>query len=149
MLKILSRYRQRADHDCAIPLVQGVLHLLRGERRSRKAIIEALRPSEIDGTHPAALEHFFRREGLRVLAGEMSVEDLRYFTRSGRPVLCLLTVGMMGHWVAVVDVRRGRVIYYDPEAGASSMDADTFSRAWVDYDRRTEYPHYALCVSRG
>lgn len=150
MQSAFGRFLQRDSFDCAVPLVQGVLlHLLR-QRRSRKDILAALGTSRADGTHPHQLELFFRQQGLRVLAGEFALDDLRWQTRRGRPVLCLTTFAEgEGHWVGVLAVRRRRVHFHDPASGPRSLPEAEFLAAWRDYDKRGPYDRYGLAVHVG
>jgi ABC-type bacteriocin/lantibiotic exporter with double-glycine peptidase domain len=92
----------------------------------------------IDGTDPRSLEASLWLAGLSVQAGSMDVDDLRYHTRRGRPVIALVTHSSgVGHYVVVTGVVRGGVYYLDPDGGPDVVRerADDFALNWQDRDR--------------
>ena len=149
MLDSFLPFLQRSDHDCAVPLAQGVMLLHTGKRWARKDMLAALGTTPELGTAPHLVELCFRRSGLKVISGEFSIEDLRWQVRRGRPVLCLVTLQPgVGHWVAVLGVRRRRVHYYDPAQGAASLPEAEWAAVWWDADKRVEWRQYGLSVAR-
>jgi hypothetical protein len=97
----------------------------------------------IDGTDPRTIESFCRSIGLRVVSGEMSVDDLKHFTAHDRPVIAVLS----GHYVVVCGVKRGVVIYHDPAHGLASSSSKAFVERWRDMDRLgAVYNQFGVCV---
>lgn len=118
-------------------------------RRNLTEVAQAVGTSGLDGTDPRAVESYLRRMGLTVLAGEMTINDLAHFGRTGRPVLCLVQDDGVGHYVVSAGTRRGRVYFQDPLAGPRSLSRLGFDLAWWDYDRLgPAYRRYGLAVGR-
>ncbi len=74
-----------------------------------------------------------RRLGWRAVAFRGSLEELRRQLRRGRPVITLLKVGDGAyHYVVVVAVAAGGVLYHDPaRAPFHRVSATDFLRAWA------------------
>jgi predicted double-glycine peptidase len=99
------------------------------------------------GTHPDVLELAFHAAGYHVLAGGMDLEQLKFTTGRGWPVVCLVKADGEGHWVAVRGVRRNRVYLMDPSDGLTDVSAADWLAGWSDYDRRgTVFRQYGLAV---
>lgn len=112
-----------------------------------KPIPRAWPASPIDGTDPLALVPLFRRAGLNVLAGEMSILDLQFQTRSmGRPVVCLVRLDEVGHYVVVTGVVRRRVYYHCPTMGLESEPVNIFADRWYDVGRDCTYHQFGISV---
>lgn len=103
--------------------------------------------SPIDGTDPRTLETSLWLAKLSVQAGSMDLDDLRYHTRRGRPVICLVTEGDTGHWVVVAGLERGRVRYQCPIDGPCVEPAAAFEARWQDVDRMgVRYVRWGISV---
>ncbi len=103
---------QRDGYDCGTAGADGVFRMF-GLPASATALAIA---SEQDGTHPSTLEGILRRGRLLVQSGSMTVADLAFHTRLGRPVLCPVDL-YGGHWLTVLGVTRTRVHYWCPADG--------------------------------
>lgn len=103
--------------------------------------------NQLNGTDPRTIEAFLRGEGLRVFSGEMRLEDLAHFTKTGCPVICLVTMHGSGHYVVAAGVKRNKVWFQDPSGGLGSLTAGDFIDRWVDFDRLgVSYKHFRLVV---
>lgn len=138
----LPDLRQRDGFSCGPTSAAIVLqHLGRTSPRSFPSC------SPVDGTDPLALVPVFRRAGLAVQSGEMSIADLRHHTRQGRPVVCLVQMdGSYGHYVVVGGVWRRRVYYQCPTRGPWSESATVFASRWWDMGRDVKYYHFGIAV---
>ena len=128
----LSDMRQKEDYDCGIVAVKILLKAL-GKRLTPEGLI-ALSTSPIDGTDPRSIEALLRKLGLHVLSGEMTWNDLVYFTQT-RPVICLISLDNVGHWVVASGIKDGRMHYQDPSEGPCSLGKKKWHEVWRDIDR--------------
>lgn len=89
-----------------------------------------------DGTNPQSIEAAFRIHGFNVIAGTLSVADLRHFTRTERPVICLVQhEDGEGHYVVVDSIKRNWVQVMDPASGRYATKLPSWVDSWVDVDR--------------
>jgi ABC-type bacteriocin/lantibiotic exporter with double-glycine peptidase domain len=128
----LSDMRQKNGYDCGIVAVKVLLKAL-GKRLTPENEI-SLSTSPIDGTDPRSIESLLRKLGLHVLSGEMSWQDLAYFTQT-RPVICLITLDNVGHWVVASGLKDGKLHYQDPSGGPRSLGKKKWHDVWCDIDR--------------
>lgn len=126
--------RQGTTYDCGVAGTQALCEAL-GVDMARKRYFSLLGTHPYNGTDPRSIETFLRGLKLRVVSGEMRLRDLTHFTRTGCPVLCLVTLHGCGHYVVVSAIKRNRVYFQDPSVGPSSLPRDGFEDVWVDYDR--------------
>jgi ABC-type bacteriocin/lantibiotic exporter with double-glycine peptidase domain len=126
--------RQQDDFDCGAAVVRAVLRLY--DKRPPHAVDALANP--VQGLAPDTVEAVFRAAGLPVLAGNLTLDDLRHFTRLGRPVVCPTAIDG-GHWVAVAGVGRSRVHYHDPLRGPRSMAFPQWLESWRG---STRYGHH-------
>ncbi len=99
----------------------------------------------MDGTDPRNIESLLRRAGHQLVVGEMSVEDLKYFTRGLRPVICVVK----GHYVVVGGVSKLKVQYQDPLHGPLQCKIGDFVGWWSEDDRLgVKYKQFGIAVSR-
>lgn len=93
----------------------------------------------LHGTDPISLERALRNCGLDVRSGNMDVNELRFHTQAGRPVVCLVTEGegvhACGHWVVVSGVAYRYVHFVCPTHGAVKQSVPEFEARWRDDDR--------------
>lgn len=144
----LPDVRQKGDHDCGLAAVLCVLRYL-GVRRSREELELLLGSTRLDGTDPRAVEARFRCEGLAVQAGTMDEYDLGHHARRGRPVVCLVSRGGVGHYVVSAGCRYGLVHYHDPACGPTRERLPRFVEQWSDWDRHGgEWRRFGVAVSR-
>ena len=123
---------QKRSHDCGPAVVEAALRFLGVDPTP---ILKVLPLTEWDGLDPRSIEGVLRGQGLRVLSGESEICDLQHAARLGRPVLCLITLSGMGHWVASKGVLRGQVHYHDPSHGPRKMSVGEWTKRWYDRDR--------------
>ena len=136
--------RQRTNYDCGPAVVKSVLDHL-GLRRSLDHLTSRLLTSPIDGTDPRSIEAYLRHEGLKIVAGEMTLADLRHFCQTGRVVICLTK----NHYVAVTKVTASRIYVQDPQAGPCVHRLMDFPPAWVDVDRwGVTYHQFGIAISQ-
>jgi ABC-type bacteriocin/lantibiotic exporter with double-glycine peptidase domain len=128
----LSDVRQKSQYDCGVVAVKVLLRAL-GKRLTPENT-KALATTPIDGTDPRAIEALLRKLGLHVLSGEMTWNDLVYFTQT-RPVICLITYAGVGHWVVASGIKDGKMHYQDPSGGPLYVGKKKWHEMWRDIDR--------------
>lgn len=148
LLNVLD-LRQIDNFDCG-PAAARVAISAYGYRVSQASITNALFSNNMDGTDPRTLEAMLRKNGWRVLSGDMTIEDLKVQTKLGRPVIVLVTLDCGGHYVTVRGVRRGKVHFHDSRhysGGFKSLPIQEFEAAWYDFDRfGAEYRNFGLAL---
>lgn len=141
----LPDIRQDGSHDCGLAACRIIARRYR--RRWSAELAARLGTSPIDGTDPRAIESTLRYAGYGVIAGEMTIADLRYQTELKRPVICLITRNNVGHYVVVrrVDCRN---IYLQCPADGPIVEGKTkFMGSWRDVDRLgASYHQFALAI---
>ena len=139
MLLSLPDVRQTAGHDCGEAAVKCVL-----EFHGIKAAVRLATPSH--GTDPTQIEAALRNIGCGVMAGEMTVDDLRHFADCGRPVIALVhwPEGQDSHWIVIRGVSRGTVYFHDPIDGPSKCGARDFEAAWKASGRVGAYRRWGI-----
>lgn len=135
----LPDIRQRKGWDCGRAAVDCVLQFL-----GKSADLRRLMTTPMDGTDPRNIETMLRMAGCRVLSGEMSLDDLRYQTGNGRPVVA----AVKNHYVVVGGVRLGKVRYHDPLVGPAKATVGDFMVWWNEADRLgVEYKQFGIAAS--
>lgn len=127
MILQIPDVRQQSDFDCGAACIEAVLQL--GGRTPPDSLA-----NPVQGMAPDTLEAVLRSVGVRVISGTMCVDDLKHFTRGGRPVICPTDIEG-GHWVIVAGVGRGRVHYHDPDAGMQSVAESKWRSLWCGSTR--------------
>jgi hypothetical protein len=126
MILDLADLRQRDDWGCG-RVAAAVVHAYLGSKGRHP------HATPIDGTDPASMEASLWRSGVAVQAGAMDVDDLRYHTRRGRPVIALVTEASgEGHWIVVAGIERGRVWFQCPVQGPMVEPVASFEARWID-----------------
>ncbi len=126
--------RQTKSFDCGA-VTTAVACRVFGICRKKDYFHNLLGTNGINGTDPRTIEAFIRLEGLKVLSGEMDIEDLRHSTKHGKPVITLVNYGNFGHYIVVRGVTRKHVHFHDPELGRQKMLISEFILSWIDSDR--------------
>ncbi len=135
-------FRQTDDYGCGLVCVDGTFRFF-GVRAS--AALEGL-ASDLDGTHPTAIETVLRKCGLHVQSGRMGLADLRHHTSWGRVVLAPVNL-YGGHWVTVLRVTRARVHYHCPIQGRRRCGPDEWLDIWNDSTRAGHaYDRWGIAV---
>jgi ABC-type bacteriocin/lantibiotic exporter with double-glycine peptidase domain len=141
----LPDVRQRFDYDCGAAATKTVLSYF--GMKTNTYILAPLATNPIDGTDPRAIEATLRRSGLKVISGEMNLEDLQHHTKLGRPVICLIQLDHVGHYVVVGSVKFGQVHFNDPTNGPSKNSSKKFVERWKDIDRlNTIYTQFGIAA---
>lgn len=139
---VLPDVRQKKDYDCGRAAVECVLQFF-----GSYADLRRLLTNPMDGTDPRAIEALLRKAGHHVVSGEMTLDDLRHFTRSRRPVIAVVN----GHYVVVggVDWSRGwKIGYQDPCHGFMKAKWVDFQGWWKEADRLgVTYNQFGIAVS--
>ena len=130
MILNLPDVRQRNNWSCSEAAVRTVF-----EYHGAKGKLPVSSP--IDGADPRTLEGALHRAGLVLQSGRMDLEDLRFHTRKGRPVICLVRNqnNDSGHYVVVAGVSRGQVHFQCSTYGFAKQKAGAFEDRWWDIDR--------------
>jgi ABC-type bacteriocin/lantibiotic exporter with double-glycine peptidase domain len=131
--------RQDADHDCGVAAASCAL---RHDGREVGSNVS----NPVQGASPDTVEAMLRRAGAAVTSGEMLVEDLKHYTKTGRPVLCPVSL-YGGHWVTVRGVERGKVHYQCPVNGREAVPLARWLEVWRDQTTRgTPYVCWGIAV---
>lgn len=145
MIDILD-VRQEDEFDCGWATVEAVCQYFKVYIH-RNRMLKLLGTNGINGTDPRIIEAFLRNEGFNVLSGNMTIEDLKSFTKNNRPVIAMVTFNDIGHYVVVKGVKRKRVYYQDPTSGPKSMKIEDFMSSFVDFDRYgVTYRNFGLVI---
>jgi len=126
--------RQKGDHDCGEAAVACVLKYFDVPTAKKKfATLQ-------DGADPRQLEAALRLSGLNVLAGEMSVSDLKHFCNTNRPVICLVCwePESVSHYVVVKGVKHNKVFVHDVQIGHAHATLIKWNRMWKTTGRLNE-----------
>lgn len=143
----LPDLRQKNSYDCGMIACRIVLRVLR--RRLTRDLAGRLNTNPIDGTDPRAIESTLRHMGLGVIAGEMTIDDLRLQSQLGRPVICLVTRSGVGHYIVSAGVDCGRIKYQCPADGPCTISRSKFILSWRDVDRLgATYHQFGMAVWR-
>lgn len=136
----LPDMRQTDDFGCGDTVYRSIMRLLRrpAERQSLS--------DPLTGISPDGLEAAFRRAGLDVLSGVMTVADLKHFAGTGRPVACPIALHG-GHWVTVLGVTRNRVHFHCPLEGHRALSVADWHPIWRDNTRAGHvYERWGIAV---
>jgi len=140
MILTVPDNRQQDGHDCGEAVIICVLGFHRVTASVRLATREY-------GTDPIQIESWFRNQSFRVVSGEMTVDDLRHYCDSKRPVIALVhwPEANDSHYVVVRGVSRGRIYFHDVETGPANMRSGDFEKAWKASGRIGTYRRWAIC----
>jgi ABC-type bacteriocin/lantibiotic exporter with double-glycine peptidase domain len=129
----LPDVRQKDDYDCGEAAVKCVLKYY-GLSNSFKFATSQ------DGSDPRQLEAAFRLSGLNVIAGEMTISDLRHFARTSCPVVCLIWYPKdnTSHYVVVNGMTKTSVLYHDVAVGPSRSGVVKWRKMWTAMGRLGE-----------
>ncbi len=138
--------RQQNGYRCGVAALQSVLHLI-GQKVSQDALAAELGTTREDGTEPDAIVRVAGDRGLKPTAHQfLSIEDLRRFTDTGKPVLCPIQAHgakgeinalESGHWVVVIGHGDDFITIQDPArqgGGQLEIPNDKFLIDWRDRD---------------
>lgn len=151
----VAHMRQTTDYTCGSVAFATVLGHL-GIHTDEMSAAEELGTTYEAGTPPAAILAACERRGINCdVAHEMSIEDLKGMTSSGRPVLCPIQQygkgeeyerDESGHWVVVIGVDDSHVYQNDPSAdGTKAMLHAEFLDHWHDKDAEgNAYARYGI-----
>ncbi len=130
---------QATDSDCGPACVTWLLKHWGIKNIRLDDITAALHTNAFDGTDPRTIEAYLRSWGLKVLAGEMEVSDLK----QSRPVLLTLR----NHYSVAVACQRNRVTLMDPSEGEVKVSISELMERWSDVDRLgAVYNRWGLAV---
>lgn len=146
MILDLPHEPMRCDHECGRAGARAIVPFVGGTYDPAR-----FKTSALDGINPASLEAGYRDSGLQVMAGNMTIDLLRAFTKAGWPVQVAIQLGGEGHWVVVKGVgqgQRGRVHVMDSDAeGKASYTQDEFLAIWSDSTRHGgKFQHWGIAV---
>ena len=133
MINILD-VRQEGEWDCGWATVESVCQYFQVYKH-RNLMLKLLGTNGMNGTDPRIIESFLRGEKFNVLSGNMTIDDLKFFTKHNRPVIAMVTFDGIGHYIVIRGVQRKRVYYQCPINGPKSMSIEKFLPQFIDYDR--------------
>jgi ABC-type bacteriocin/lantibiotic exporter with double-glycine peptidase domain len=138
---------QRKSFDCSAACAKAVDEHYR-VLRPLAHYVNSLSAEKTSGCDPRTLERFFRKSGYGVIAGEMTLADLRFHTSLERPVITPITLDGEGHYVVVYRVSRrlGSVWIADPWSGPCKMPGAAFVAAWRDHDAVETFTRWGIAV---
>lgn len=122
--------RQTDGHSCGLCALNSVL-TFHGRKPVSK--IGSGLPSKLDGIEPRAIEMAARGLGLSCVSGQMTLDDLRHYTRSGRPVIVLVQFSGGGHYQIVKGIVRRTIYLQCPVSGGVTEREADFAARWHDY----------------
>lgn len=145
MILTIPDVRQGKDYDCGWACYDAICGMNGITSRGPVPLANA-----IQGLSPDTVEAVFRSTGWTILSGTMTVDDLKHFADTGRPVMCPATIEQEGHWVVSAGVARGRVHFHDPLHGMRSVRTADWLAAWHDTSRSgAEYKQWGIVAWRG
>lgn len=161
LVRDMPDYRQATDYDCGAACVQSVAEFFGvGGERMQPDYVHELGTTSKGGTSPDAIARWFAACDVPTgsIAG-MTVQQLAEVTAGGRPVICPIqrpqatatqaAANAAGHYVVVLAVESGLVVYQDPLAGRQSLAASQFDRLWHDVEADGDTSdHYGIIVGR-
>lgn len=151
--------RQTFNFDCGAKAVQTILAYY-GKDIREDNLIKAL-GTNVEGTDVKNILKLFKKLGLRVVEGQLTIEHLREAVKNGWPVLMpiqawtddLLKTNWSsdvddGHFVIAIGYRNGDIIFEDPAAFEKQyLPEDELEERWHDFDSDGEkYDHYGIIV---
>lgn len=134
--------RQRDTYDCGEAAVKCVLKYYQINSSVKFA-------TSVDGSDPRQLEAALRLAGLNVLAGEMTVADLKHFVKQKRPVVCLIwyDTSSTSHYVVVSGFIKNTIYYHDVYSGPECVGINKWNKMWMAMGRMGEtYMHWGMAV---
>jgi ABC-type bacteriocin/lantibiotic exporter with double-glycine peptidase domain len=140
MLLSLPPVIQAGEFDCGDAAARVVLQYHGIKATARMATPER-------GTSPEQIEAAFKRIGMKVVSGEMSIADLRHFCDTLRPVITVIhwPGEADSHYVCVRGVSRGWVYYHDVADGPGKKNVVEFLTAWRAAGRAGVYRQWGIC----
>lgn len=138
----INDVRQTDQYSCGAAAVVSVLRFWK-HRVGYDSCAQALLTDPHHGTHPQAIEHYLRRvRGMKVVAGEMDLETLRWLTRRW-PVILVTR----GHYIVCCGFYRGRVGIQCPESGFQTIPIADLESIWQDMDSYgADYDQYGIAA---
>jgi ABC-type bacteriocin/lantibiotic exporter with double-glycine peptidase domain len=136
MLLDLPPTLQQSTHDCGPAAVRCLLAF-------HRVVAPIPVACPLDGCDPRAIEaHLRERCGLSVVAGQLTVADLRHLCDDGRPPILLVTWAgdADSHYVICRGVSRGRIYVHDVFDGRKAVPEGEFLAAWHATDGRLSKP---------
>lgn len=127
--RLLPDLRQDKAYDCGDTSIR-ILCQFHGW-----ALPAAGLSSPIDGTDPRTLETALRSSSIHVESGSLTLASLAHHTGQGWPVICLIQLDGIGHWVVVEKANLRTVTYQCPARGPSRLSSSQWLKAWGDIDR--------------
>lgn len=135
--------RQREDWDCGAAAVEAVLRYHRVWRARDRDLT-----NPVQGMDPGTVAAVLRSNGMTLLDGTMTVEDLRHLTRTNRPVLCPVNL-YGGHWVVCRGVEYGGVHFHCPTQGRLRLPVSRWVEEWTSSSESGHaFDRWGICPSR-
>lgn len=151
--------RQTFNFDCGAKAAQTILAYYGHDVREDKLI--KFLDTTTEGTDVKDILKLFKKFGLHVVEGQLTVEQLREAVDNGWPVLMpiqawvddLLQTNWVGdlddgHYVIAIGYRNGDIVFEDPAAFEKQfLPEDELEERWHDYDKDgSKYDHYGVIV---
>jgi ABC-type bacteriocin/lantibiotic exporter with double-glycine peptidase domain len=131
--------RQSSSYDCGDTAIR-IIATHHGWGLPRQMV-----SNPIDGTDPRTLESVFRADGRFVVSGEFSLTDLIHYTKAGWPVITLIQLNGVGHYVVVWKILQDSIRFQCPSRGPCRVSHRGFLGSWKDVDRYgTHYRFWGL-----
>jgi ABC-type bacteriocin/lantibiotic exporter with double-glycine peptidase domain len=95
------------------------------------------------GTSFYTMADTLRTAGKHVISGTgADLKDIRYFTKRGLKVICLVMSEGVSHWCVIFKVQKRTIYVMDPLKGLVSLSYEKFRETW-DAD---DYEHLFIAV---
>lgn len=129
----LPDVRQKDVYDCGEAAVRCVLKYYSINNSLKFATSQ-------DGSDPRQLEAAFRLSGLNVIAGEMTIGDLKHFVKKRYPVVCLIWYEetLTSHYVVVSGFSKYSVYFHDVYSGSAKVGLKKWKKMWTAMGRLGE-----------
>lgn len=151
--------QQTTKFSCGAAVVQAVCCYFGVGPDDQDEYMEKLGTDPDGGTAPADIISFLKDHSLRAKAiKEMSLDDLKAYLESGRPVICAMQAygtkrdykrGLSGHYIVAIGYDRKHIYFEDPSAQGRRVFLPNaeFEERWHDYDKYgNQYTHLGIVV---
>ena len=149
---------QSYDWDCGASAVQSVMAYY-GNNITEEALIKSLGTNPDEGTSPAHIIDFFKKEGFDVKYGRMTIGILERFVDQKFPVIIVLQAYREdehsiykddwedGHYVVVIGYDDDKIFFEDPSSmNKTYLTYDELEERWHDTANGIVYDHFGIVI---
>lgn len=152
--------RQTFDYDCGAKAAQTVLAYYGIDIREDR-LLNFLGTTEENGTNVNRIIDLFKKFGLQVKSGSLTIDELKSYIKSGYPVIMpiqawtndLLQVNWEedkddGHYVIAMGYKDDKIIFEDPaQYDKAYLTEEELEQRWHDFgEDGTKFDHLGIVV---